>query len=175
MGRAPGEGDPPDAGPQGSDAQGTGRQEPGIQDSHGQAPGEVLHASTVALDGQGLLILGPSGSGKSSLALQLMALGAQLVADDRTHVWREGGRLMAASPPAIQGMIEARGVGLLGAEAHGPVPLALAVDMGQAETERLPPRREIRLLNLPLPLLHNPTTAAFAAALVQYLRGGRKE
>ena len=50
----------------------------------------ILHATCVAVDGRGLLILGPSGSGKSALALQLIALGAQLVADDRTRVSRRG-------------------------------------------------------------------------------------
>ncbi|MDX5349528.1 MAG: serine kinase, partial [Paracoccaceae bacterium] len=44
---------------------------------------QIVHATSVAVDGRGLLILGPSGAGKSSLALRLIALGARLVADDR--------------------------------------------------------------------------------------------
>ena len=55
----------------------------------------MLHATTVALAGQGVLILGPSGSGKSGLALQLMAMGAELVADDRTIVTARGSTLHA--------------------------------------------------------------------------------
>lgn len=57
----------------------------------------ILHASCVALDGRGLLILGPSGSGKSALALELMALGADLVADDRTEIEGQGPDLVAAA------------------------------------------------------------------------------
>ena len=55
--------------------------------SHGET---IVHASCVARDGRAVLIRGASGSGKSGLALQLMALGAGLVADDRTRLWREG-------------------------------------------------------------------------------------
>ncbi|MDA3887407.1 MAG: serine kinase, partial [Allgaiera sp.] len=60
----------------------------------------ILHASCVALDGRGVLILGPSGAGKSGLALQLMALGARLVADDRTRLNPRAGRLIARAPSA---------------------------------------------------------------------------
>ena len=51
----------------------------------------ILHGSCVAVEGRGVLIVGPSGAGKSSLALALMALGAELVADDRTEVRLENG------------------------------------------------------------------------------------
>jgi HPr kinase/phosphorylase len=132
-----------------------------------------LHATTVAVEGRGLLILGPSGSGKSALALMMMALGSVLVADDRTHVSREGGVLVASGPERLRGMIEARGVGLLAAEQARRATLALAVDLGQTETERLPPERTIGLLDLALPLLHKVESAHFPAALLQYLRFGR--
>ena len=97
----------------------------------------ILHASCIAHRGRGLLILGPSGAGKSTLALEMMAFGAGLVADDRTLLRRDGDRIIADSPPAIRGRIEARRVGILNARAVGPVPLVLAVDLGQAETDRL--------------------------------------
>ena len=76
----------------------------------------TLHASCVALDGRGVLILGRSGAGKSSLALELMALGARLVADDRTVLHADDGAPVASCPPAILGKIEARGVGILAAD-----------------------------------------------------------
>ena len=79
-----------------------------------------LHASAVALDPlRGVLIKGGSGAGKSTLALQLMALGAHLVADDRVDLSVETGHLVARAPASIAGRIEARGVGLLRAEALG--------------------------------------------------------
>ncbi|MDA7423736.1 HPr kinase/phosphorylase [Thalassococcus lentus] len=136
----------------------------------------TLHSSSVAVGGRGLLILGRSGSGKSSLALRLMALGADLVSDDQTTVTREEeGRLLLSAPSAIQGMIEARGLGLLGADSRRPVPLYAVVDLDRMETERLPPFRTTEVLGLPVPLLHNSEWDAFPAALVQYLKGGRKE
>ena len=119
-----------------------------------------------------MLIRGPSGSGKSSLALELMAWGARLVADDRTEVSREGGRVMARCPAAIRGLIEARGVGLLRAEAVEAA-VELVVDLGELEAERLPPWREAVVLEVRLPCLHKPLTGHFAAAICQYLKGGR--
>ncbi|HGG65172.1 MAG TPA: serine kinase, partial [Rhodobacteraceae bacterium] len=70
----------------------------------------VVHASSVAVDGKAVLVVGPSGSGKSALCLQLMALGATLVADDRTELISSESGLIARAPETIDGMIEARGV-----------------------------------------------------------------
>lgn len=137
--------------------------------------GLILHASTVALAGRGVLVLGASGRGKSALALELMALGAGLVADDRTEITPRDGALIASCPPAISGRIEARFVGLLAAPAHPPVPLALAVDLDQSETERLPPRRETEIAGVMLPLLHNVEQGYFPAAIRQYLVHGRRD
>ncbi|WP_373355767.1 HPr kinase/phosphorylase [Pseudoroseicyclus sp. CXY001] len=135
---------------------------------------EVLHASTVAVEGRGLLILGPSGSGKSSLALELMAYGAELVADDRTIVTGEESALFAAAPAAIAGMIEARHIGLLNAPARPRARLFAAIDLGQVEEQRLPPRRKLTLLGCDLPLLHKPVTGHFAAATWAYMKAGRR-
>ncbi|EAQ04499.1 putative kinase/phosphatase [Pseudooceanicola batsensis HTCC2597] len=134
----------------------------------------VLHASAVALEGRAVLIEGPSGSGKSSLALALMAMGAQLVADDRVGLVRVGQEIRAEAPPTIAGRIEARGVGILAAAHVGNIPVALMVDLSEMETDRLPPRRSKYLLGISLPLLHNSGSAHFAAAILQYLRGGRE-
>lgn len=133
----------------------------------------VLHASAVAWAGRAALILGPSGAGKSALALQLMAHGATLVADDRVEVSRRGGRLVATCPPAIRGLVEARGVGLLRADSLSEAELALAVDLSATESERLPPLREFTLLGIVLPLVHRGESGHFPAAVLQYLKGGR--
>jgi HPr kinase/phosphorylase len=135
----------------------------------------VLHASAVSLGGRALLILGPSGSGKSGLALQLMALGAGLIADDRTEITLREGHPVAACPAPIRGLIEARGLGLLAAEPAPPAPVALAVHLGEVETERLPPPRTLDLLGQKVTLLHKAEVPHFPAALLQYLRGGAAE
>jgi HPr kinase/phosphorylase len=130
-----------------------------------------VHATTVSVAGRGLLILGPSGSGKSALALQLMALGAGLVADDRTILTvTTAGGLVATCPPAIRGLIEARGLGLLHTTPLEAAPLAAAVDLGQTETQRLPGPRHILLLGRPLPLLLKVESGYFAAAILHYMK-----
>ena len=75
----------------------------------------TLHASCVAWGQTAVLITGAAGSGKSSLALALMAYGCRLIADDGTQLTLEQGRLIAGCPPALRGLIEARGLGLLNA------------------------------------------------------------
>jgi len=74
---------------------------------------ETLHASTVALDGRAVLISGPSGSGKSDLALRLLDRGFILVSDDQTIVRKDGGHLVAGAPPTIAGKLEVRGIGIV--------------------------------------------------------------
>lgn len=137
------------------------------------ADGIVLHATTVAWDRRAALILGPSGAGKSALALQLLAWGALLVADDRTRVTCRDGQLVATCPAAIRGRIEARGVGILGAGSLDEAPIVLAVDLSATETERLPPQRQMTLLGCVVPLVHRVESGHFPAAILQYLRGGR--
>lgn len=133
----------------------------------------ILHASCVALSGRGLLITGPSGSGKSALALQLMAFGADLVADDRCIVRRHGDVLLASAPDPIRGLIEARGVGLLRSRPEDAVPIALVADLALAETDRLPPRRRFTILGCPVDLVLAAENPHVAAALMLYLRHGR--
>lgn len=102
---------------------------------------EILHATVVSVAGKGLLILGASGSGKSGLALRMMASGADLVADDRVLLRRVGNALLARPPEALAGRIEARGIGILSVP-HLPVaPLALAVDLDASPEARMPQPR----------------------------------
>lgn len=134
----------------------------------------IVHGACVAWGPAGLLILGPSGSGKSALALQLMALGCALVADDRVVLRQREGVLIAGPPAALAGMIEARGVGLLAADWQAEAVIRLAVDLATPETERLPHERHFTQLGCAVPLVHGQESAHFPAALLQYLKGGRR-
>lgn len=136
---------------------------------------EILHATSVAVDGRGLLILGPSGAGKSALAIRLIALGAALVSDDRTLVTASAGQLVARCPnPALRGQIEARGLGILGAPSVAEAGLGLAVDLSRPEPERLPPARSVTILGIPLSLVLQVQNDHFPDALMLYLRHGRR-
>ncbi|HLQ20456.1 MAG TPA: HPr kinase/phosphatase C-terminal domain-containing protein [Tabrizicola sp.] len=136
---------------------------------------EILHASCVAVDGRGLLILGPSGSGKSSLAIRLLSRGALLVSDDRTAVAAHGDAVVAGCPnPALRGLVESRGLGVLRAPFAETAPLFLVVDLGQTETQRLPPERTVTIAGKALPLVLHPQNDHFPDALMLYLRHGRQ-
>ncbi|WP_299859186.1 aldolase [uncultured Roseobacter sp.] len=135
----------------------------------------TLHASCVAYAGRGVLILGASGAGKSALALQLMAYGAVLIADDRTEVTTSGGVVHAAAPPALAGLIEARGVGLLNANHAHSTKVALAVDLDTPETARLPTMHAVHVARVLVPCLHKVDSGYFPAAILQYLKAGRRD
>lgn len=135
----------------------------------------TLHASCVAVEGKGVLIKGSSGSGKSALALQLIALGAVLVADDRTLIEARGGVLYASPPTAIAGLIEARFVGILQQPYKPQAELALVVDLMKLEQTRLPPQRSIDVLDITLPCLHKVDAPYFPAAIHAYMTGSRSE
>jgi HPr kinase/phosphorylase len=133
----------------------------------------TVHATCVCVDGKGLLILGPSGAGKSSLALQMMGLGARLVADDRVDLVRCDDRVIARCPQPLAGLIEARGLGILRAEPLPEAKVALIADLSRPPPVRLPPPEKFLLLGCEIDLVAAAPDAHFSASLVQYLRCGR--
>lgn len=103
----------------------------------------LVHASCIAIDGAGVLLRGPPGSGKSDLALRLIDGGALLVADDQVELVAEKGRVLAAAPDAIKGRMEVRGIGIVSLSqnriASRPVALVLIADLVSGQkVERLP-------------------------------------
>ncbi|HEU0135038.1 MAG TPA: HPr kinase/phosphatase C-terminal domain-containing protein [Allosphingosinicella sp.] len=114
------------------------------------SPDERVHASCVAIGGLAVLLAGPSGSGKSDLALRLIDRGARLVSDDYTELLRVGGRLVARAPATIAGRIELRGVGIIALETETDVPICLYADLAAAPP-RLPEPEAMMLAGVGVP------------------------
>jgi serine kinase of HPr protein (carbohydrate metabolism regulator) len=115
---------------------------------------ETVHATAVDIGGKAVLLRGPSGSGKSDLALRLIDAGALLVADDRVALSRQGAGVVASAPATIAGRMEVRGLGIVRVRAAGPSPLRLVVDLVPPEAvERLPKAAETVLLGVAIPLM----------------------
>jgi serine kinase of HPr protein (carbohydrate metabolism regulator) len=127
---------------------------------------ETVHASTVTRDGRAVLITGPSGSGKSDLALRLLDRGFTLVSDDQTVVKKDGNRLLASAPPTIAGKLEIRGMGIIEMDRIDAVPVALIVEL-TGDIQRLPDdSRERPILGVSLPLITIDAMTASASAKV---------
>jgi serine kinase of HPr protein (carbohydrate metabolism regulator) len=131
-----------------------------------------IQATCVVVDGLGVLLRGPSGSGKSELALQLIDGGARLVADDGVELRRQGERLFARLPPtapeSVRGRIELRGLGILPAPTVAEAPLDLVIDLVATDAlERLPEPMTVELLGVAIPLLRLSAQEPSAAAKVR--------
>jgi HPr kinase/phosphorylase len=95
-------------------------------------PAPTVHAGAVVVDGFGVLVRGPSGSGKSSLLLALLMADPgrnRLVADDRVHLEAVRGRLQARAPASLAGLLEIRGQGIVAVPHIDAVSIDLVVDL----------------------------------------------
>lgn len=150
------------------------------------AGSRLVHGTCVALAGCGVLILGPSGSGKSDLALRLIdqpgrgtggeRLSARLVADDQVRITSRQGRLVATAPPALAGLMEVRGLGIVALDCAAEAELELVVRLAEAkDIERLPERSQCVLFDLAVPEIaidpRSPSAPArVRAGLLEILR-----
>ena len=148
----------------------------------------LIHGTCLAIGGDGVLLVGKPGSGKSDLALRLVdqqglgltgtARAAQLVADDQVVIRKQEGRLIASAPASLKGKLEIRGLGIAELAVVAEARLRLAVRLTPAaEIERLPDlgaaRMEILGTAVPLILLDPQSASAPArlrAALDQFVQ-----
>ncbi len=118
----------------------------------------IRHAGLLALPWRGgwrgVLIEGPSGSGKSDLALRALAEGFRLVADDRVLVWASGGRPWGRAPNALAGLMESRGLGVLpvAALSFAPIVLAIRCEASPEAVERFPAGETVDVAGFAVPL-----------------------
>ena len=130
---------------------------------------QTIHASAVRVGARAVLIRGPSGSGKSRLAFDLILAGrsghipvATLVGDDRLRLARESDRLIVAVPRELEGLIEIRGLGIRRCDFVAEAPLGLVVDLAALDAERLPPPEALRTTLLGVELPRIPVGVGFS-------------
>ncbi len=131
------------------------------------------HGTAVSRDGSGALILGASGSGKSALALQLMALGADLVADDAVEMRLLADDVILACPDSIKGIVEARGVGILTVKSVDTARLAFVVNLDESAPSRLPEAQNTEILGQIFPLICGKGNLNLGAIVWCLLGGGQ--
>ncbi len=126
---------------------------------------EQIHATCIDIDGKGILLRGPSGSGKSDLALRLIDGGARLVADDRTNLTLQDDAVIATAPDEIAGKMEVWGLGVRSVDVLAQTPLALVADLvNPSDVERIPNPASVELRGLSLPLIRLAPFEASAPA-----------
>lgn len=121
-----------------------------------------IHATAIVLGTTGFLFIGPSGSGKSAVALHCIGearargLFAALVSDDQVFVSETNGRLIARAPESIAGLAEVRGAGIAAVETIEAAVVTRAIrPIAPPFAERLPPEGETVAV---LPSLFLPLT-----------------
>ncbi|WP_395022287.1 HPr kinase/phosphorylase [Dongia sp.] len=133
----------------------------------------AIDGTAIAIGNTAVLLTGPSGSGKSDLALRMIDGGARLISDDRVELVVEGDRLCCRAPgnipPGLLGRIEARGIGIVPApRTTGATPLQWVVELvPAAEVERLPAAESRNFLGHAVPVLR---LNAFEASTAVKLR-----
>jgi serine kinase of HPr protein (carbohydrate metabolism regulator) len=139
--------------------------------------GELIHATCVLIGEIGVMLRGPSGSGKSDLALRLIDRGAVLVGDDYVDALAVDDTLQVTVPGRIGGLIEVRGVGILSFPHRPKATIRLAIELiADSETqERLPDPRQTVIAGVTLPIYRLNPRPASAPIKVELLAASLKE
>ena len=127
-----------------------------------------VHATCVSIDDAGLLIRGPSGIGKSDLALRLIDKGARLVADDRVDLLVSDNDVIAHAPATLAGLLEVRGLGILRFPLLDAAVIHLVVDLvNPKNVTRFPDQRITELVGIDVPAVTLDPFEASAVTKVQ--------
>jgi HPr kinase/phosphorylase len=126
-----------------------------------------IHATAVSIKGNGIVLCGDSGAGKSDLGLRMIDRGARLVADDRCDLNMVDDQLIASCPQTIFGLMEVRGIGILRFECEGAAPVRLIVELCDAsDIERLPEQRMNKKYGIEIPTIRIAPFEASAATKI---------
>ncbi|MCR9212749.1 MAG: HPr kinase/phosphatase C-terminal domain-containing protein [Proteobacteria bacterium] len=129
-----------------------------------------VHGNSVEINGKGILLTGPSGSGKSDLTLRLIDGGARLISDDYTEISSESGQAIMSPPVEIAGRLEIRGVGLMKLSHCRDIPLHLVFDLkNRTEIERMPEHLSMSFDGVTVPVRQIDPFTASAAAIVRHM------
>lgn len=132
----------------------------------------LVHGTAIVVGTTGLILIGPSGSGKSSIALQLIGSArraghfAALLSDDQVFLDEINGRLVATAPSAIRGLIELRCSGIGRVEMIDSALLMFALQPVPASPENRIPEENQRWspfgdVTLPLFFIDSSTSDPF--------------
>ena len=126
-----------------------------------------IHGSSVALEDNGVLIIGSSGSGKSDFALRLIDSGGTLISDDQTLCFKKQNEIFLFSIEAIYGLLEIRNMGIIKVPYVENVKMKIIVSLVKKKKERLYPKNEKRLLGLNFPHLELEPNEISAVAKIK--------
>lgn len=127
-------------------------------------PGAVIYQATgVAIEGRAVIIQGPPGIGKSSLALSLIDRGAVLVGDDSVVLEANDGRLVARPHPNTRNLLEVRNLGLLPFSCAEAVPVGLIIDLDPQAPRYIEGPKHLSICGIELPIIElRPETSTLA-------------
>ena len=133
---------------------------------------DQFYATAVTYCGFGVLIRGPSGSGKSDLALRLIDDGAGLIADDQVVIKSVGQKLFLSPPDSLPGLIEVRGIGVIKIAYVRDIRLCLIIELDPSnEIQRIPTIEEELIKNIPVPVISMDVFESSVLAKIKIILG----
>ena len=133
---------------------------------------DQFYATAVTYCGFGVLIRGPSGSGKSDLALRMIDDGAGLIADDQVVIEAVGQELYLSPPDSLSGLIEVRGIGVIKIEYVRDIRLCLIVELDpRNEIQRIPKIKEELIKKILVPVINMYAFESSVLAKIKIILG----